>query len=89
MGMTNRVSPAQGEERGASFTLMSLDGDAPRKFQGLRAYLSKIRQYVLRGPKSAENQQKWRQLCIPCHFLTELYSSNVPRPNFGRFLHRP
>src|SRR6266446_6122997 len=33
MGMTNRVIPAQGEERGASFTLIRLDGDAPRKFQ--------------------------------------------------------
>jgi hypothetical protein len=28
MGMTNRVIPAQGEERGASFTLIRLDGDA-------------------------------------------------------------
>jgi hypothetical protein len=27
MGMTNRVSPAQGEERGASLTLIELDGD--------------------------------------------------------------
>ncbi|MEA3151894.1 MAG: hypothetical protein QOD56_2833 [Gammaproteobacteria bacterium] len=35
MGMTNRVSPAQGEERGASFTLIGLDGDGGRKFQGL------------------------------------------------------
>jgi len=33
MGMTNRVIPAQGEERGASFTLIRLDGDAARKFQ--------------------------------------------------------
>src|ERR1700736_786288 len=33
MGMTNRVIPAQGEERGASFTLTGLDGDASRKFQ--------------------------------------------------------
>jgi hypothetical protein len=33
MGMTNRVIPAQGEERGASFTLIRLDGDALRKFQ--------------------------------------------------------
>jgi hypothetical protein len=33
MGMTNRVIPAQGEERGASFTLIKLDGDAARKFQ--------------------------------------------------------
>ncbi len=33
MGMTNRVIPAQGEERGASFTLIRLDGDASRKFQ--------------------------------------------------------
>ena len=33
MGMTNRVIPAQGEERGASFTLIRLDGDESRKFQ--------------------------------------------------------
>jgi hypothetical protein len=33
MGMTNRVIPAQGEERGASFTLIWLDGDESRKFQ--------------------------------------------------------
>jgi hypothetical protein len=33
MGMTNRVIPAQGEERGATFTLIRLDGDASRKFQ--------------------------------------------------------
>jgi hypothetical protein len=31
--MTNRVIPAQGEERGASFTLIRLDGDTSRKFQ--------------------------------------------------------
>jgi len=33
MGMTNRVIPAQGEERGASYSLIRLDGDAIRKFQ--------------------------------------------------------
>ena len=33
MGMTNRVIPAQGEERGASYSLIRLDGDAFRKFQ--------------------------------------------------------
>jgi hypothetical protein len=33
MGMTNRVIPAQGEERGASFSLIRLDGAAARKFQ--------------------------------------------------------
>jgi hypothetical protein len=33
--MTNRVLPAQGEERGASFTLIRLDGDAFGKFQGI------------------------------------------------------
>src|ERR1700676_4110926 len=33
MGMTNRVIPAQGEERGASYTLIWLDGDTSRKFQ--------------------------------------------------------
>jgi hypothetical protein len=31
--MTNRVIPAQGEERGTSLTLVSLDGDAGAKFQ--------------------------------------------------------
>src|ERR1700760_4635968 len=36
MGMTNRVLPAQGEERGASMTLIWLDGDALRKFQSLK-----------------------------------------------------
>jgi hypothetical protein len=43
MGMTNRVSPAQGEERGASFTLMSLDGDTRGKFQGLIAHFFEFR----------------------------------------------
>jgi hypothetical protein len=33
MGMTNRVIPAQGEERGASYSLIRLDGDTFRKFQ--------------------------------------------------------
>jgi len=33
MGMTNRVIPAQGEERGASYSLIRLDGDTLRKFQ--------------------------------------------------------
>jgi hypothetical protein len=33
MGMTNRVLPAQGEERGASLTLMGLDKAPHRKFQ--------------------------------------------------------
>jgi hypothetical protein len=33
MGMTNRVLPAQGEERGATYTLIRLDGDASEKFQ--------------------------------------------------------
>ena len=40
MGMTNRVMPAQGEERGASLTLIWLDGDAFRKFQSLKANFS-------------------------------------------------
>jgi hypothetical protein len=35
MGMTNRVIPAQGEERGASYTLIWLDGGVSRKFQPL------------------------------------------------------
>jgi hypothetical protein len=54
MGMTNRVSPAQGEERGASFTLMSLDGDTLGKFQGLREHLFKSHEFALRGLKSAK-----------------------------------
>ena len=58
MGMTNRVSPAQGEERGASFTLMSLDGDTPGKFQGLRAHLCEIHELALRGLKSAKKGEK-------------------------------
>ncbi len=41
MGMTNRVLPAQGEERGASLTLMGLDGGALRKFQGVLEHLWK------------------------------------------------
>jgi hypothetical protein len=89
MGMTNRVSPAQGEERGASFTLMSLDGDTLGKFQGLRPHFFKIRQFALRGLNPAETRKYGGQLCFPCHFLTVPYSSNVPRPSFGRFLHRP
>jgi hypothetical protein len=40
MGMTNRVIPAQGEERGASYTLIRLDGDASRKFQSLKQQFS-------------------------------------------------
>jgi hypothetical protein len=36
MGMTNRVIPAQGEERGASYSLTELDGDGSRKFQPRR-----------------------------------------------------
>ena len=41
MGMTNRVMPAQGEERGATFTLIQLDGDASQKFQGsVRVFLA-------------------------------------------------
>jgi hypothetical protein len=38
MGMTNRVIPAQGEERGASYSLIRLDGDAFRKFQSSRQH---------------------------------------------------
>jgi hypothetical protein len=60
MGMTNRVSPAQGEERGASFTLMGLDGDTPGKFQGLRPHFCEIHQFALRGLKSAKKQQNAR-----------------------------
>ena len=37
MGMTNRVMLAQGEERGATFTLIQLDGGALRKFQSLES----------------------------------------------------
>jgi hypothetical protein len=57
MGMTNRVSPAQGEERGASFTLMGLDGDTPGKFQGLCPHLCEILQFALRALKSAKNSK--------------------------------
>jgi hypothetical protein len=65
MGMTNRVSPAQGEERGASFTLMSLDGDTLGKFQGLRAHLCKIRQFALRGLKTAKTRKKAGNFAFP------------------------
>jgi hypothetical protein len=58
MGMTNRVSPAQGEERGASFTLMKLDGDTLGKFQGPRTHLCEIHQFALRGLKSAKTCKK-------------------------------
>jgi hypothetical protein len=54
MGMTNRVSPAQGEERGASFTLMSLDGDTLGKFQGLRVHFAKFS----KSPREGSNGQK-------------------------------
>jgi hypothetical protein len=37
MGMTNRVMLAQGEERGASKTLIWLDGDGPQKFQSFES----------------------------------------------------
>jgi hypothetical protein len=37
MGMTNRVMLAQGEERGASYTLIWLDGDDLRKFQSFES----------------------------------------------------
>ena len=40
MGMTNRVIPAQGEEQGASFTLIRLDGDVYRKFQPSHQHFS-------------------------------------------------
>ena len=60
MGMTNRVSPAQGEERGASFTLMSLDGDTLGKFQGLRVHLCEILKIAPPRLKSAQNLQKQR-----------------------------
>jgi hypothetical protein len=59
MGMTNRVSPAQGEERGASFTLMSLDGDTSGKFQGLRAHLCEIRELARASLQSAKKPRKW------------------------------
>ena len=57
MGMTNRVIPAQGEERGASFTLMSLDGDTPGKFQGQRAHFAKFAKSLCQAsnrPKTAK-----------------------------------
>jgi hypothetical protein len=67
--MTNRVSPAQGEERGASFTLMSLDGDTPGKFQGQRPHFFKNHQFALLGPKSAKNLQKRRATLLSLPFL--------------------
>ena len=49
MGMTNRVIPAQGEERGASFTLIGLDGDTARKFQPFQQqFIWKFLQCALR-----------------------------------------
>ena len=42
MGMTNRVIPAQGEERGASYTLIRLDGVPPQKFQPSAANFMRI-----------------------------------------------
>jgi hypothetical protein len=42
MGMTNRVMLAQGEERGASFTLIWLDGDVLRKFQSFESRFFKL-----------------------------------------------
>src|SRR6202789_1402924 len=52
MGMTNRVIPAQGEERGASYSLTGLDGDASRKFQ------SRQEQFIVcaRSAVTAHNQ---------------------------------
>ena len=69
MGMTNRVSPAQGEERGASFTLMSLDGDTSGKFQGLRPHLCKIRQFALPGLKTTKKPQERRATLRSLPFL--------------------
>ena len=40
MGMTNRVIPAQGEERGASYSLTGLDGAASGKFQSRQEQFS-------------------------------------------------
>ena len=60
MGMTNRVSPAQGEERGASFTLMSLDGDTLGKFQGLRVHLCEILKIAPQRLKSSKTSKNSR-----------------------------
>jgi hypothetical protein len=65
MGMTNRVSPAQGEERGASFTLMKLDGDTSGKFQGLRPHFCEIHQFAVRGLKSAKTRKKAGNFAFP------------------------
>jgi hypothetical protein len=51
MGMTNRVIRAQGEERGASFTLIRLDGDTSRKFQSQHQQILKK---IVRGVAKRE-----------------------------------
>jgi len=55
MGMTNRVLPAQGEERGAYYTLMGLDGDSRRKFQAGR---NNICHRFVTGPGASERSER-------------------------------
>ncbi len=57
MGMTNRVLPAQGEERGASLTLTGLDGGALRKFQPFKRICAK-RGYRAKPRANCRNPSK-------------------------------
>jgi hypothetical protein len=66
MGMTNRVIPAQGEERGASFTLIWLDGDVSRKFQPPQQQIFSIR------PQRREIKKTggiWLDTALNCGYL--------------------
>jgi len=56
MGMTNRVMLAQGEERGASYTLIWLDGDDPQKFQSFECCFFKPYSSL---QKNAANPRNW------------------------------
>ena len=54
MGMTNRVIPAQGEERGASYSLTRLDGDVHRKFQPRDSKYSEVLREAPKRGQQAE-----------------------------------
>jgi hypothetical protein len=58
MGMTNRVLPAQGEERGTSLTLMGLDGAKIRKFQGVGGQLFRSAELAQAGLNWGEMREK-------------------------------
>jgi hypothetical protein len=75
MGMTNRVIPAQGEERGASYSLIGLDGDAPRKFQ------SRQEQFLCcaRSAVMGLNRLNTYGFCRKPHCLAKLVSGSVLR----------